>query len=312
MAGSRRFVQVLQLMGEHPLIRVRRAVEECASANLINAGAVIERVGSLAAIESFSADSALPRAAAPRAAEVQIPVPDLSQFDQLLFGRAGRDDSNREGMMPISCGTCVAGRSQRVLHLTGRGVTAGRARPSGLAGPSLLKTCGEDRADGRCDDRVAQDPFSAVAIADDGAGVRKTGAGRRRGQSDLRPVSAPLDRDRDGDPRCQRGGDPDQERGVSRAERLRHLRLQRHARLSKPKILELSRCEWIEHKLQLLPCRESRNGKNARRRGLGPGGVSCGFAGAVLHGGGVGQPVGEGAKAVHPGPVPGPTGAAQL
>ena len=29
MAGARRFVRVLQLLGEHPLARVRRAIEAC-------------------------------------------------------------------------------------------------------------------------------------------------------------------------------------------------------------------------------------------------------------------------------------------
>ena len=78
--------------------------------------------------------------------------------------------------------------------------------------------------------------------------------------------------------------------------------------LSKPKVLELSRCEWIEHKHNC--CLVGSHGTARRtRRGLGPGGVSCRSAGALLHGGGVGQQVGGGAKAVHPGPIPGPTGA---
>ena len=53
--APRRFVQVLQLLGEHPLIRVRQAVEECARANLVNAEAVIERTRSLAALERLHA-----------------------------------------------------------------------------------------------------------------------------------------------------------------------------------------------------------------------------------------------------------------
>ena len=41
-AGARRFVRVLQLLGEHPLDRVRRAVEACQRDHLTSAEAVIE------------------------------------------------------------------------------------------------------------------------------------------------------------------------------------------------------------------------------------------------------------------------------
>ena len=51
-AGARRFVRVLQLLGEHPLDRVRRAVEACQLDQAIGAEAIIERTRGLAAIES--------------------------------------------------------------------------------------------------------------------------------------------------------------------------------------------------------------------------------------------------------------------
>src|SRR3954454_21014803 len=43
MAGARRFVRVLQLLGEHPLTRVRRAVDECRREHQISAEAVVQR-----------------------------------------------------------------------------------------------------------------------------------------------------------------------------------------------------------------------------------------------------------------------------
>ena len=52
MAGARRFVRVLQLLGEHPLTRVRQAIEACISEHLTSAEAVIQRTRSLAAIEA--------------------------------------------------------------------------------------------------------------------------------------------------------------------------------------------------------------------------------------------------------------------
>ena len=122
MAGARRFVQVLQLLGEHPLIRVRQAVEECSCANLVNAEAVIERTRSLAAIEALTRNLTLPRAESSAAAVVQIPIPDLSRFDQLLFGSASRGDSNTKEMKNTACDAQVAEPGRCVLQLTRGGV----------------------------------------------------------------------------------------------------------------------------------------------------------------------------------------------
>ena len=52
VAGARRFVRVLQLLADHPLARVRQAVEACRREHLISAEAVIQRTRTLAACES--------------------------------------------------------------------------------------------------------------------------------------------------------------------------------------------------------------------------------------------------------------------
>ncbi|MGC2836056.1 MAG: IS21 family transposase [Methylocella sp.] len=109
MAGARRFVRVLQLLGEHPLTRVQQAVERCTCEHITTDEAVIERTRSLAAIEALTRQPAPAVPESPAAAAVQVPLPDLSRFDQLLSGRASRDDSNNEEMTCISCNTSVAG-----------------------------------------------------------------------------------------------------------------------------------------------------------------------------------------------------------
>ena len=50
LAGTRRFVRVLQLLADHPLARVRQAVEACRREQLISAEAVIQRTRTLAAM----------------------------------------------------------------------------------------------------------------------------------------------------------------------------------------------------------------------------------------------------------------------
>lgn len=96
VAGARRYVRVLQLLGEHPLTRVRQAVEACRIEHLISAEAVIQRTHSLAAIESRLRDPSPSTSESPAAARVHVPLPDLRRFDQLLGDPGNRDDSSSE------------------------------------------------------------------------------------------------------------------------------------------------------------------------------------------------------------------------
>jgi transposase len=87
MSGSRRFVQVLQLLGEHPMSRVSQAIEACRRDQLHSAEAVIQRTRSLAAIEATQRHTEVD--SEPFAArQVNVPLPDLSRFDQFLSGPA--------------------------------------------------------------------------------------------------------------------------------------------------------------------------------------------------------------------------------
>ncbi|MDP3316325.1 MAG: hypothetical protein Q8M47_09695, partial [Devosia sp.] len=87
MSGSRRFVQVLQLLGEHPMSRVTQAIEACGRDQLHSAEAVIQRTRSLAAVEAARHQTEA-HSETPAATRVHVPLPDLSRFDQLLSGPA--------------------------------------------------------------------------------------------------------------------------------------------------------------------------------------------------------------------------------
>jgi transposase len=90
-AGARRFVRILQLLGEHSLDRVRRAVEACQLERLISAEAVIEKTRGFAASES-QAHTRLPALGESIAvSQVNVPLPNLKPFDQLLGGPLDRD-----------------------------------------------------------------------------------------------------------------------------------------------------------------------------------------------------------------------------
>lgn len=87
--GSRHFARILQLLAEHPLGRVRDAVEACRQTGLIAAEAVIRHTRMRAAV---AATTSHPRAALDAATtpQIHVPLPDLSRFDQLL--RENGDD----------------------------------------------------------------------------------------------------------------------------------------------------------------------------------------------------------------------------
>ena len=94
-AGGRRYARVLQLLVEHPLARVREAVEFCMRSDQIGAEAVVRRVHVLAAVAT---PNAVPETSnpAPASPGVHVPLPDLSRFDQLLEKRADAETSTAE------------------------------------------------------------------------------------------------------------------------------------------------------------------------------------------------------------------------
>lgn len=106
-AGARQFVRVLQLLGEHPLERVQRAIESRRLGDRVSAESVIQRTEQLAqraAFVSLVDDVELaPRTPLP---EVHVPHPDLKRFDVFL-SIGGLND----GEIPRSC-LALEGESQ--------------------------------------------------------------------------------------------------------------------------------------------------------------------------------------------------------
>jgi hypothetical protein len=100
-AGGRRYARVLQLLVEHPLARVREAIEFCTQSDQIGAESVARRVQLLAAIAAPAAVAKPSPGAAPPL-QIHVPLPDLSRFDQLLGEHETQEISHYE----VSNGTC--------------------------------------------------------------------------------------------------------------------------------------------------------------------------------------------------------------
>jgi transposase len=84
LAGTRQFIRVLQLLGEHPQSRVEQAIVECNCEHVCTVEAIAQRTRSLASIGPeapgpaavFDESSPVPR--------IEVPRPDLNRFNQLL------------------------------------------------------------------------------------------------------------------------------------------------------------------------------------------------------------------------------------
>ena len=94
VAGARRYVRVLQLLVDHPMTRVRQAIEVCHRAQLTSAEAVIQQTLTLAAQEAQPCRLPPWTTELTTAPYIHVPLPDLSCFDQLLDSSAscGRSD----------------------------------------------------------------------------------------------------------------------------------------------------------------------------------------------------------------------------
>jgi hypothetical protein len=80
-AGSRQYIRVLQLLGEHPQARVRQAIEYCRTRNLVDAELIRGQAERLAlcpepALADVPGEPLIP--------QIQVPRVDLSRFNQLL------------------------------------------------------------------------------------------------------------------------------------------------------------------------------------------------------------------------------------
>jgi transposase len=97
-AGGRQYIRVLQLLAEHPLERVRQAVEQCLPSAPVEAERIIAVVARLASASS-TATAAAQAVTSPCHSSVtplcqyQVPRPNLGRFDQLLS--QGDEDDDR-------------------------------------------------------------------------------------------------------------------------------------------------------------------------------------------------------------------------
>jgi hypothetical protein len=82
-AGARQYARVLQLLTEHPMTRLSTAIETCVSEQLDTADAVIRRTRALASIDATKHPKTPTPSESFTTTRVDVPLPDLSRFNQL-------------------------------------------------------------------------------------------------------------------------------------------------------------------------------------------------------------------------------------
>jgi transposase len=213
--GKRQFVRVLQLLASHPLVRVQSAIEQLRGPEGANADRIIRRVEEAAArasschdhSETCSNSSLQEEGISANVLSVQVPMPDLSHFNQFLcsFPPGGDDDAQARETSHIEykCQDIDDASSMR-------------------RGPDEFHV--ECLAERRPDDAVEVEP-ETVAVADDEVGVRVVSPGSSGSQRDVPGVPAASDGTGSGGPCEQCLEFADQASLLPATERLGQLRL---------------------------------------------------------------------------------------
>jgi hypothetical protein len=99
-AGSRQFIRVLQLLAHHPVARVVQAIAACPDRATADAAALTAQVERLARAQSgycnidISFNDIDMSTDAAQLAALQVPIPDLTQFNRLLSQTCKGDDAD--------------------------------------------------------------------------------------------------------------------------------------------------------------------------------------------------------------------------
>jgi transposase len=94
--GTRQYIRVLQLLTHHSVERVERGIQSCRARGSTDAVAIATAVEQLAGKSDIGL-SATSTLATPK---VSVPLPDLSQFDQLLSHSSKGDDKHERRQCP--------------------------------------------------------------------------------------------------------------------------------------------------------------------------------------------------------------------
>ncbi len=156
-AGARQFARVLQLLGQHPVKRVARAIESCRAAGCLTADLIAQSTERLRLRESHASGSPSPTPfEAGSLPPVHVPRPDLKCFDNFLqTGGLNHVESQRplalaESQPQATAAAHDVGRVREAQPGSGHGQRRLSAVPAppdrvGTGHASVQRTEGEDQ-----------------------------------------------------------------------------------------------------------------------------------------------------------------------
>jgi transposase len=250
--GAKHYVRVLQLLPDHTLAEVQRALATSRTEAGYDVEALLLRVRGQAAAGATPSPASLDLADRPEAVrDVRVPLPDVRQFDQLLSTGAKRHERNEYA--------------------------------------------------------VTQEQPETTAAADHACRVRGLGPRGGDGQRELPAVSPPPDGTGSGGPGGQRAQGPHQTGELPGSQGLRQLRLHGPALGEQAEDPGAGAGPVDRGALQRLLHRQLGDGQDALGHSRGLGGMPAGAAGALLHGGRLGQSSGGSPETIPTRPLPGAT-----
>ena len=135
-AGARQFIRVLQLLGEHPIDRVGRAIAKCRRDQVVTAERVIHRCELLASSATATTMTANCDDTTKPIPTTQVPLPDLSRYDHLFTNHVSQGGESDDQARPASAvenepqATAAANDARRTREAGPRG----GVEQSGLSG----------------------------------------------------------------------------------------------------------------------------------------------------------------------------------
>jgi len=100
LLGRRHYVRVLELLAEHPRLRVQQVLEHSQGFEGLDAEVIAQRTRQLALREQLAQSPAMVSGHAHAALQVQVPQPSLDHFNQFLCHGDTRDESQEHEPKP--------------------------------------------------------------------------------------------------------------------------------------------------------------------------------------------------------------------
>jgi transposase len=156
-AGVRHYVRILQLLGEHPVARVQRALEECCVPAELDAERIVRRTRQLAAKHEEPPVPESLGVGRQELFQVRVPSVDLTHFDRFLAQGGAEDGEQSDDAVEGELEATAFAHDGGGVREAGAGGGVGQPGLRGV--PAAADRIGSGHAHGQCAGRAHQAGF---------------------------------------------------------------------------------------------------------------------------------------------------------